>query len=294
MTPAYWCWDPSSVVLISFAVFFAMILSDAGYGLLLGLVLLRFWKKLGRSEGGRRFRFVLGLLTASAVVYGMVVGSYFGITPQPDTILGRFHVLDMHDSGTMMMICVIIGALHIVVANVMDAVRYGWRAQALAPLGWAAMVVGGFLLGTGVMQQVDALTRWGGVVLGGGALLVFLFAGAGHPPLQRIVRGCLAFTQVTGAFGDVLSYLRLFALGLATASLALAFNGMAGDIREAVPGVGLLFALLILIVGHALNFVLGLSSGVIHGLRLNVIEFFKWGVPQEGRLFRPFKRKDNA
>jgi V/A-type H+-transporting ATPase subunit I len=98
---------------------------------------------------------------------------------------------------------------------------------------------------------------------------------------------------VSGAFGDVLSYLRLFALGLASASLAAAFNDMAADVRAAIPGIGFLFALLILLLGHSLNFLLSLASGFIHGLRLNVIEFFKWGVQEEGNPYRPFERKEN-
>jgi V/A-type H+-transporting ATPase subunit I len=102
----------------------------------------------------------------------------------------------------------------------------------------------------------------------------------------------MALTAVSGAFGDVLSYLRLFALGLASASLAMAFNDMAADVRDAIPGIGVLFALLILLLGHALNFLLSVSSGFIHGLRLNVIEFFKWGVKDEGNPWRPFERKE--
>ena len=86
----------------------------------------------------------------------------------------------------------------------------------------------------------------------------------------------------------------LFALGLASASLAAAFNDMAADVREALPGVGMLFALLILVLGHALNFLLSVASGFIHGLRLNVIEFFKWATPEEGYPFRVFTRKETS
>jgi V/A-type H+-transporting ATPase subunit I len=89
----------------------------------------------------------------------------------------------------------------------------------------------------------------------------------------------------------VLSYLRLFALGLASASLAIAFNNMAEGAREGIPAVGLLAAIAILAIGHTLNLVLAVASGFIHGLRLNVIEFFNWGLPEEGPLFRPFKKK---
>ena len=111
---------------------------------------------------------------------------------------------------------------------------------------------------------------------------------------KRQVKGVTALTGVSGAFGDVLSYLRLFALGLASASLAAAFNDMAADVRQALPGIGMLFALLILLLGHALNFMLSVASGFIHGLRLNVIEFFKWGVQEEGNPYRPFSRKESS
>jgi V/A-type H+-transporting ATPase subunit I len=69
---------------------------------------------------------------------------------------------------------------------------------------------------------------------------------------------------------------------------------MATGIREAVPGIGLLFALVVLLLGHSLNFVLAIASGFIHGLRLNVIEFFNWGVQEDGNLYRPFERKEGV
>ncbi len=75
-------------------------------------------------------------------------------------------------------------------------------------------------------------------------------------------------------------------------SLAITFNDLAGQVREEVQGLGLLLALLILALGHALNFALALMSGVVHGLRLNYIEFFKWALSEEGVAFRPFARKE--
>ena len=111
---------------------------------------------------------------------------------------------------------------------------------------------------------------------------------------MRVVKGLSALTGLSSAFGDVLSYLRLFALGLASASLAIAFNDMARDVREALPGIGFFFMLLILLLGHTLNFALSLSSGFIHGLRLNMIEFFNWGVKDEGNPYRPFEQKETS
>jgi len=86
--------------------------------------------------------------------------------------------------------------------------------------------------------------------------------------------------------------MRLFALGLASASLAATFNAIAGGIVEGMPGVGILLALLVLLFGHAVNLALGIMSGLVHGLRLNFIEFFGWALSGEGYPFRPLARRE--
>ena len=100
----------------------------------------------------------------------------------------------------------------------------------------------------------------------------------------------MSLTGISKAFGDVLSYLRLFALGLASSQLAATFNEIAGSIAKS-RGIGLLAAILILVVGHGLNFVLAVIGGVVHGLRLNCIEFFNWSLPEEGYPFQAFDKK---
>lgn len=294
MTPAYRTWDPSSVVLFSFALFFAMILADAGYGMVCGLIVLFLRKRLAATPQTRSWRRLLYLLTGVSLTYGMMAGSYFGMTPRPDSFLGNFVVLDMNDTDTMMMISVVIGVGHVVLGNLMNARRFGWNARALPPLGWAFMVLGGFLAAWASLMEATLLQNGSIAMALLGVVFVVGFSGVGKKPLARIGSGLLALTSVTSAFGDVLSYLRLFALGLASASLAAAFNDMAGQVRGAVAGGGLLLALMVLLVGHLLNFVLSLASAVIHGMRLNVIEFFNWSLTEEGRLFRPFSRKDTT
>ncbi len=294
MTPGYWVWDPSSVVFLSFAVFFAMILADVGYALVLGAIVLAYWKRMGASATGRRWRILLASLSGATVAYGVLVGSYFGVSPPPESLLGRLQVLDLGDFDTMMKISIAVGVLHIAYANLRDALRHPSWQRRLAPLGWAAVVVGGFCGWLGQQAGSEPAIRAGVAAAGLGLAGVIGFSGAGERPLKRVVQGVSALTGLSSAFGDVLSYLRLFALGLASASLAQAFNGMAADVRAAVPGIGFFFALLVLAVGHALNFALSLSSGFIHGLRLNVIEFFKWGVKDEGSPYRPFARKEST
>jgi V/A-type H+-transporting ATPase subunit I len=294
MTPSYWLWDPSSVVFASFALFFAMIVADAGYALLLGGLALAYRKRLGASETGRRWRVMLSVLAGATAVYGVLAGSYFGRSPPPGSLLDRLHILDLGDFTMMMMLSVIIGATHIAYANVMDALRYPRWPQRLPPLGWACAVIGGTLAWGGMQMASDVMLYGGTVLLCLGLLAVVVYAGYGEKPLKRALKGLTALTGVSGAFGDVLSYLRLFALGLASASLAIAFNDMASNVREVMPGLGFLFALLILVLGHGLNFLLSVSSGFIHGLRLNVIEFFKWGVKDEGNPYRPFEKKEST
>ncbi len=294
--PPYRSWDPSAVLFFSFSIFFAMILSDAGYGGVLMVLLLAYWKRLGHSGTGRAYR-LLGLsLFGCAIGYGILVGSYFGVAPPDGSLLGLFHVLDVDNYQAMMQISIVIGVLHLVMANARVAWLKRNRSTAIANLGWIAGLFGGLFLA--YSEAGGVFSSLGYVLLIGGLVAVFLFTSdrpiVRRPAdyLWRLLDGLKALTGVMGMFGDVLSYMRLFALGLASASLALTFNGLAMQVQEAVPGLGLLLAVLVLILGHVINLGLALISGVVHGLRLNFIEFYKWGMPGEGEAFQRFARKE--
>lgn len=293
--PSYRAWDPTLLLVGSFSLFFAMILSDAGYGLLLLAGLSVFWWRLSRSPTTRAYRRLGVSLFGCTVVYGVLVGSYFGTSPPEGSLLARLQILEVDDFDSMMRLSIMIGVLHIVLANAIMAYVLRARLVALSKLGWIAGLCGGLLL-----WLADAGSPWESLshaLLAGGLLAVFLFsserpAGTVKDHLLRLLDGLKGLTGVMGAFGDVLSYMRLFALGLASASLAVTFNDLARGVHEALPGIGLLFAILLLIVGHSLNLGLSLMSGVVHGLRLNFIEFYKWGLPEEGESFRKFARKE--
>jgi V/A-type H+-transporting ATPase subunit I len=143
----------------------------------------------------------------------------------------------------------------------------------------------------GLLESVGATTL---VV---GLLAVFLFS-SDRPLLSlkisdwlwRLLDGLMELTGLSKAFGDVLSYLRLFALGLASAQLAGTFNGMAASAAD-LPGPGFLLAVLIVVLGHGVNLLLAIMSGVVHGLRLNCIEFFNWSLKEEGYPFKAFCKK---
>jgi V/A-type H+/Na+-transporting ATPase subunit I len=297
-TPGYRSWDPSRVVFLSFALFFAMILSDAGYAFLLSIGLLAGWRKIGRSDTGRRLRILVATLCGGSLIWGMMMGSYFGATPPPGSLLAHFKLLDINDFDSMMRLSVVIGVLHIALANSIMAWQNRGTPRARTSLGWISAVVGGLLIWLGLGDSPAArLSHHLGIaclVAGLGGVFVF---GSDRPVntalslLRRTLDGLAALTNVTKLFGDVLSYLRLFALGLASASLALTFNDLARQVAEAHTGLGLFFSLLILLVGHLLNILLSLMSGVVHGLRLNFIEFYNWGLSEEGYPFRAFAKK---
>jgi len=294
MTPGYWLWDPSALVFFSFAVFFGMILSDAGYGLVMGLGLALGWKKMKRSDSGRRLRVLFATLVGATIAWGTLVGSYFGFALPEGSWLGRLNVLDLNDFDRMMKISILIGVGHLVLANLADMRRRGLNAGALASLGWIAVLIGAVLLwyGTGHAGDRFSWDAAGVTLLIAGAVAIVFFTPPQGTFLRRLMAGLLALTKVTNAFGDALSYLRLFALGLASASLAVAFNDLSAQVRSHMPGLGVLLASLVFLVGHGLNFVLAVVSGFIHGLRLNFIEFFNWSIPEEGKPFRPFAKKE--
>ena len=294
-TPGYRDWDPSIVVLFSFALFFAMILADAGYALVLAVLVGLLWKGMGRSQGGRHFRIVAVVGLSFALLYGVLAGSYFGIEPPAASPLARLNLLNLNDYDAMMKVSLVVGCLHLLLANGIVAIRGPGVAARAKPIGWMAVILAGLVV------YLGAGTAWAGnlgVGLGAGGLLTILLLSSelpiAHPAdlILRLVDGLGSLTNISKLFGDVMSYLRLFALGLACASLAVTFNQLAAQIYHSDVPLGLPIAILILLLGHGINLLLAIISGFVHGLRLNFIEFFNWSLSEEGYPFQPFATKE--
>ncbi|BCG64650.1 MAG: V/A-type H+/Na+-transporting ATPase subunit I [Methyloprofundus sp.] len=295
--PNYYGWDPSIVVFFSFALFFAMILSDAGYAAVFLSILALKWKRMSASAQAMRFRLLLIVTLTTAFIWGVLAGSYFGFSPDAASLPGQLKFFDMNDFDTMMKISIFVGVMHIAFANLVQAYQLHDKTTRFASLGWALFVIGGFVLWLSTDSQSSVLQQSAYLILSIAALALLLFST--DRPLKkpvdyilRLVDGLKSLTSVTKIFGDVLSYMRLFALGLASASLAITFNQLALQVYDAMPGMGLLFSILILIIGHTLNIMLGIMSGVVHGLRLNFIEFYNWSVSDEGYPFKAFSKKE--
>jgi len=293
LMPQYSAWDPSRSVFWFFCAFFALMLSDAGYASLLAVALGLGWRHLGRSEVGMRLRGLAVVAVLLAMAWGIAVGSYFGAAAPADGVLGRLVVFDTSDLDAWLKLAVLAGVLQIAFANLAFAGSAGsWRAR-IVPLGWLGVVVGGCIAwlthGSTTMQTAAPA---GSVLAAAGLSAVVVFAGRRQGLLNRMLDGLMALTRVVGLFSDVLSYLRLFALALAGAALARAFNDLGASLELPVRGLGELVALLVIVTGHALNLGLCVASAVVHSLRLNLIEYLHWSLDDEGHPFTPFLRKE--
>ncbi|MBO6508719.1 MAG: V-type ATP synthase subunit I [Roseibium sp.] len=293
-TPGYRDWDPSAIVYVSFIIFFGMIMTDAGYGLLLLALLFLFRKRFAGSGLGRRMFRMSAWLMVSTTAFGVATGSYFGVSPPEDSFLANFKVLHLKDVDTMMKITLTIGVVHIVIANLMRAFHEHSASGRLQPVGWCLVALGGLATFLG---QGTAFATAGPISVIGGLLIVGFFGSDRKVDSLasgglRVFDGLASLARIVNIFSDVLSYMRLFALGLAAASLAETINSLSGQLNQSVPGIGLLVAIFVLVVGHAINIGLGLIAGCVHGLRLNVIEFFNWGLKDEGKPFRPFRKEE--
>ena len=287
--PSYADFDPSGFVLYCFAMFFGMIIGDTGYGLTL-LALTVIARRKFKSTGPFAVRFfrLMYFLSIAVTVYGIISGGYFGITLHPDNPLSRLCIIDLNTKAGQnlaMIISVIIGMLHI---SLSFLVRFR-NTRDIAALGWVGVIWSGyFLINSRMAHGVDnVFARYFFIA---GLVVVFAFSSSSKNIVLRILAGFNGLLGIVQVFSDVLSYLRLFALGIATIYMAHTFNMLARDIVAGLPWIGYLVAAIILFAGHSVNLLLGIMGGVIHGLRLNFLEWYRWCFTGDGVVYRPFER----
>lgn len=328
--------DPSGWVLLFFSLFFAMIISDAGYGILFLLfALLLKWKYPKLAGMGRRFLKLTLILSCSCIVWGALTSSYFGIEISPQNPLRSYSLihwlatkkadyhlkekddvyeewvkevpdaasapdgatfllkttshekgkteylaLDTFNDNILMEFSLLAGILHVS----LSCLRYARRNW--AQIGWIVFMIGGYLFFpkilnattianfTGLISKGVAYPLGQQMVYGGIAIAFFLAL------FQKKWGALHELTNVIQVFADVLSYLRLYALALAGMIMADTFNTIGVN-------AGLFAGFLIILVGHLNTIVLSIMGGVIHGLRLNFLEWYHYCFEGGGRLFNP-------
>jgi V/A-type H+/Na+-transporting ATPase subunit I len=282
--PMYGSLDPSPYLATSFVLFFGICLTDAGYGLLLLLASIFAMKRMGFSiRTSPKLLSVLLLSGAATVVIGVATGGFFGLSfnqlPAPFSSLERLVVLNpMENQMSFLILALALGVIHVVLGIVLKlyrGIRSGHVKDAiLDQVPWLGIIFGALALVADYSTGLTWANSVGVALMSLSAMTILLFAGREHSGVfKRFAFGLFSLYKLSGLFGDVLSYSRLFALGLATGVIAGVVNFIAGLTLE-IPYLGFIVMPLVLIVGHLLNLTINALSGFVHTMRLQFVEFF--------------------
>ena len=285
--PGYWESDVGWTFLIFFSIFFGMLVGDAAYGTLLLIATVVARRKMKKVPS-----YVFGLLfivSATTIAWGVLTGSYLGIPDLPAP-LRALKVDWLANRNNLMNLCFFIGAVHLTIAHVWNAIETSPRTKILAELGWISILWAMFLLARKMVLNY-AFPSFALYMLLAGVVAVILFMATPKELKTEWINHALLPLTVIGQFVDILSYVRLFAVGYASVAIIEAFNMMASNIGFNSP-LKAVAAVLILVIAHSLNMVLGALAVLIHGVRLNTLEFSTHkGIAWQGAPFEPFARK---
>ena len=298
--PGYAEKDISLFFLIFFSVFYGMIVGDAAYGFIfLGIsFIIRFLKPKTRAKS--RFAGLLMFTSAATIVWGAMTGTWFGldttiITATPPfswfVVAPLVHGPSYDPTTLLMHLCLIIGVIHLTLAHLWAFLGKWPGLKCWADVGWIGVIWGGYFLIRYLVLKMDLFLP-GLVILGVGFLIVVLFSEQEGKTIRGMLLGLakMPFTFLSGvsAMADIISYVRLFALGLAGVKVEEAFNSIAAGMGFGFPNI--IGAGIILLFGHALNLTLGIMSILVHAVRLNMLEFSgHLGLEWSGREYKPFR-----
>ena len=303
--PNYGEFDPTPILAPFFLLFFAMCMGDCGYGILLMIIGALIAKKKLNIEMFDGLGPIITVLGVGTTVVGFFLGTFMGIdlyqaewVPQAlKSVMIKGEVMG-YDIQMVLALC--IGVFHICLAMVVKAICYtkqfGFKEN-IATWGWTLLIVGGLLVAILGTTVLPAAVFKGAIIAVGtvSALAIYIFNTPGRNPLINIGAGLWeTYNMATGILGDVLSYIRLYALGLAGGMLGAAFNNLGlmvmGGSTEGATWQWLPFVL-ILVLGHMLNLAMSALGAFVHPLRLSFVEYFKnAGYEGKGTLYRPFKK----
>ncbi|MCQ2411736.1 MAG: ATPase [Sphaerochaetaceae bacterium] len=304
--PGYREYDISIYFMLFLALFFAMIIGDAAYGamfLALGVVMNIKAKKLSNLN------LLLYVMSSATVVWGALTGTWFGseaamkipfframVIPAIANYPQYFGVDSTAAQNAVMKFCFAVGMIQLSLACVMNIIRK-WKEKSLAlvaDFAWLVMIVSIYFLALMLVIGAEVNVTMIFALIIGGLVTVIIFGG--QAPGLSFGQGLKAgaggafttFLNTISAFGNVMSYIRLFAVGMASLAIAQSFNGMASPMLK---GWAFPAGMLILIIGHVLNIVMGMLSVVVHGVRLNLLEFSgQLGMEWAGIPYEPFKK----
>ncbi len=291
--PSYGELDLTAFFAPFFMLFFGFCLGDAGYG-----VIIFLGCTIGKRFAIKEVRSYLTLgqfFGVSTMIMGMIFGTFFGMVlaeiPAFDRVKGLFL-----DTSTIFNLSLIIGGIQIVfgiIIRMFNQLRQSTPSVALGSFGWLLLffTAGLFEYFLADAELAPALKMLRIALYSASLICILFFSGTGSV-LQRFGGGIWeVYGNVTGIFGDLLSYIRLFALGVASSILGLVVNQMAVAFGKA-PYIGPVIFFLVIVIGHAANLVISSLGSFVHPMRLTFVEFYKnAGFKGGGRSYRPFARQ---
>ncbi len=305
--PPYKSFDPTPYLHVNFYLFFGICFSDVGYGMMLIAASVYLISRTKQYQGVADFGRILLMGGISTVIFGALLGSWFGDLYEPkylgeDNLLLRvqsiFAVLDpVNKTIPALLMALFIGVMNqffgIALKMYGSIRRNDWKSAFFDGFFWYLILPGLLLIVSKIFVDTPLLIFRSGLILfAAGALGLILTQGRElKNPVVRVLGGIVSLYGITGSYGitsfigDVLSYCRLLALGLTTSIVGMTFNMLGGLLKD-IPYVGILLFLIIVVAGHCFNFVISLLGAFVHSMRLIFVEFF-------GRFYdagaRPFQ-----
>ncbi len=300
INPGYEEIDVSAGVLIFFTIFYAMIIGDAGYGLIfLTASCWAAWHFRGKPAAKLPVRLFL-LLSSATVVWGAMSGNYFGCSAPAFLEWAKLPALTGDEAqANTQYFCFILALSQLTLGRIWRAIHEGTIKSALGNLGWILMLIGNFMLIEKLIVYPGDFQTIMYYFFGAGLLLTF----TADLDFKSVAAWFQFPFSVINSFVDMLSYIRLFAVGLAGFYIASSFNNMGHTVFAlGVPDIAVLDWILksllaiaaagIILFGHGLNIGLCLMSVMVHGVRLNTLEFSSHvGLNWAGLKFKPFANK---
>lgn len=279
-----------------FLLFFGLCLGDSAYGLL--IVLASLYARRKAKESMKPMFTLAAWLGGSTVLIGMITGSFFGfeIAKFDIPFIEQFkkYILSPDD---LFNVALILGVIQIIFGMIIKTIgtirRFGFAAG-ISLVGWLLVILGGgttYLVSMLVDLSPQLLKVLYYIFFGLGGVMVFLLNDLKRNPLINVGAGVWDFyNMATGLLGDLLSYIRLFALGISSSVMGIVFNDLAINLSGDVPVVSTIVMLIIMIFGHGINIFMGALGSFVHPMRLTFVEFYKnAGFEGGGKKYRPFK-----
>ena len=307
--PGYREEDVSLWFLLFFAVFVAMIIGDAGYGC---LILIAAIAMLVKTKKMSNTIFLVFVLSCATIVWGAITGTWFGmesamnvpflkalVIPNFANYPEYFGVSTTVQQNVIMKFSFSLGAIQMTLGSIL-AVRRKLAQKDLsfvADIGWAIAVVAMYLLSLYLVIGENIPVKPVFAAVGVAFVLVVLFGGMspdksfGAGLKSGLADAFTVFLNTISCFGNVMSYIRLFAVGMASLAIAQSFN----DIAAGFKGPLIIVAIIVVLIGHGLNIIMAFLSVIVHGVRLNVLEFSgQVGLEWAGIAYEPFKINDKV